>query len=66
MPIHTPNSSINRSILYVIIVDRIDNLEITLLSQDGQPLDFTNGGQYEAEGWNITFDVSEYDSKALL
>ena len=49
-----------------IFVDRIDNLEISLLDQDGNNLDFTNNGQYDAESWNITLDVSEYDSKTLL
>ena len=48
-----------------IFVDRIDNLEISLLSQNGENLDFTNGGQYEAEGWNLVISIEPIDMPVL-
>ena len=50
----------------MIFVDRIDNIQVDLLDQDGNPLDMTMEGTYPAESWNLTLDVSEYDTKKLL
>ena len=49
-----------------IFVNRIDNINIDLLDQDGKPLDFTMDGTSPSEPWNITLDISEYDSNKLL
>ncbi len=50
-----------------IILDRIDNLQIDLLDQDGNSLDFMRSGTaLIPEKWNVTLDINEYDIKSIL
>ena len=68
--ISTPYSQIQEKFIHPtrnnMFFNRIDNLQIDLLSQDGVPLDMTKGGTTPTENWNIIIDISEYDSKNLL
>ena len=68
--VSTPYSQIQEKFIHPtrnnIFVNRIDNLQIDLLDQDGNALDMTKGGTTPTENWNIIIDISEYDSKNLL
>ena len=68
--VSTPYSQIQAECIHPtrnnIFVNRIDNLKIDFLSQDGVPLDMTKEGTTVPENWNIIIDTSEYDSKKLL
>ena len=65
-----PYSTINFSPVHPvrcpIFVNRIDNLQIELLDQNGLDIDFTNEGTQTAEAWNIVISVEEYEFKNLL
>ena len=53
-PVHPARIKVNAS--------RIDYIKITLTDQDGNPLDFTGGGDYDvAEKWNITISISQHE-----
>ena len=66
----TPYSQIQEKIIHPtrnnIFVNRIDNLQIDLLDQDGNLLDMTKECTTPPEKCNTIIDISKYDSKNLL
>ena len=48
-----------------IYVNRIDNIQITLLNQDGVDLDFTNGGKFPAESFNLVISIEPTNTPVM-
>ncbi len=58
-PVHPARNS--------VYVDKIDNIQIDLLDQSGNYLDFSmNGTATIPEKWNVAIDITEYDPKSIL